>query len=341
MGAGLSMAMAIRPATILCLVVAAGVAFAQGAAPAPDEQPGSAAADAAAAPDDQLATLRKDRDELYDRLLRATAEFDNYRKRTERERRETSERATASVLEEILPVVVASDPEMKKTIYDESGRETEQHVAGLAPGRTYYWKVEAAGGKGSAANEGGVQHWGAAPATTFLGVDDTTLGQWKQRHGKAGYMLLAANPADWSDLKQLPPFIESVNVGGSEYLRWINTGQSNNPAAPEPASSGGRVSSALCDQWFLTVDIKARDEAEHTVSFYSWLGSLYPPDGMNEQVEVLDPESGRVIDQWLDRRMLDAPEGRYFSYRFKGRLLVRLRNESAPYCFLNGIFWEK
>ena len=32
--------------------------------------------------------LRQERDELQNRLLRTAAEFDNYRKRTERERRE-------------------------------------------------------------------------------------------------------------------------------------------------------------------------------------------------------------------------------------------------------------
>jgi molecular chaperone GrpE len=69
---------------------------------APTQEP---TPDTTATSDDRFAALKKERDELYDRLLRATAEFDNYRKRTERERRETSERVTASVLEEVLPVV--------------------------------------------------------------------------------------------------------------------------------------------------------------------------------------------------------------------------------------------
>jgi len=43
------------------------------------------------------ARLRQERDDHYDRLLRLTAEFDNYRKRVERERRETFERAAASI----------------------------------------------------------------------------------------------------------------------------------------------------------------------------------------------------------------------------------------------------
>ena len=54
---------------------------------------------------DQLEALRVERDALQDRLLRTTAEFDNYRKRIDRERREHSESATAQVLTELLSIV--------------------------------------------------------------------------------------------------------------------------------------------------------------------------------------------------------------------------------------------
>ena len=46
--------------------------------------------------DSPAAVLQRERDELYDRLLRTTAEFDNFRKRTERERREFAEWAAAA-----------------------------------------------------------------------------------------------------------------------------------------------------------------------------------------------------------------------------------------------------
>ena len=49
--------------------------------------------------------LRRERDDYYDRLLRVTAEFDNYRKRTDRERRDRSEAAGADVVRDILPIV--------------------------------------------------------------------------------------------------------------------------------------------------------------------------------------------------------------------------------------------
>ena len=53
----------------------------------------------------EAAELQKQRDEFYDRLLRKTAEFDNYRKRTDRERLQLSEAAAADLLQELLPLV--------------------------------------------------------------------------------------------------------------------------------------------------------------------------------------------------------------------------------------------
>jgi molecular chaperone GrpE len=71
--------------------------------------------------DPALDALQRERDELLDRLLRTTAEFDNYRKRTERERRDHAEWAAADLLREVLAVIddferalaVPSPPEAK------------------------------------------------------------------------------------------------------------------------------------------------------------------------------------------------------------------------------------
>jgi len=59
----------------------------------------------AATLEDELAALRRERDDLRDRLLRATAEFDNYRKRTDRERRELNEAASIDLIRDVLPVI--------------------------------------------------------------------------------------------------------------------------------------------------------------------------------------------------------------------------------------------
>jgi molecular chaperone GrpE len=53
----------------------------------------------------ELDALRRERDEAQDRLLRLQAEFDNYRKRIERERRDLSEHFAAELLADFLPVL--------------------------------------------------------------------------------------------------------------------------------------------------------------------------------------------------------------------------------------------
>jgi molecular chaperone GrpE len=49
--------------------------------------------------------LQRERDDFYDRLLRKTAEFDNYRRRVERERREQADQSVVDLLEDLLLVV--------------------------------------------------------------------------------------------------------------------------------------------------------------------------------------------------------------------------------------------
>lgn len=53
----------------------------------------------------ELEEAVRQRDAHYERLLRVKAEFDNYRKRTERERRELSDQAAGDLLGDLLPVV--------------------------------------------------------------------------------------------------------------------------------------------------------------------------------------------------------------------------------------------
>jgi molecular chaperone GrpE len=70
-----------------------------------DEGGATATTDAAPALADEIVELRKDRDNLHDRLLRQAAEFDNYRKRIERERKDIAQYAAAEFLQELLPIV--------------------------------------------------------------------------------------------------------------------------------------------------------------------------------------------------------------------------------------------
>ena len=54
---------------------------------------------------DPVSDVQRERDDYLDRWLRKTAEFDNYRKRVERERREQADQKVTDLLLELLPIV--------------------------------------------------------------------------------------------------------------------------------------------------------------------------------------------------------------------------------------------
>jgi molecular chaperone GrpE len=54
---------------------------------------------------DPVDEIRRERDDYHDRWLRKSADFDNYRKRTERERREQADQAVVSLLQDLLLIV--------------------------------------------------------------------------------------------------------------------------------------------------------------------------------------------------------------------------------------------
>ena len=72
-----------------------------GATRAIEEHGGLAVADF----QNQIDALTRDKTLLYDQLLRRQAEFENYRKRTERDRVDTYNRARADIITELLPVI--------------------------------------------------------------------------------------------------------------------------------------------------------------------------------------------------------------------------------------------
>src|SRR5947207_3095077 len=54
---------------------------------------------------DEVAALQAERDELFDRLQRLAAEFDNFRKRNARENAALTERANERLVKELIPIL--------------------------------------------------------------------------------------------------------------------------------------------------------------------------------------------------------------------------------------------
>ena len=65
-------------------------------------------------------SLKDERDSLYDRLLRKQAEFDNYKKRVERERSEFVQFASAELMKELLNALDSFDLAIRNAQTDET-----------------------------------------------------------------------------------------------------------------------------------------------------------------------------------------------------------------------------
>ncbi len=72
-------------------------------------------------------TLQKERDDLYDRLLRKTAEFDNFRKRVDRDRKDMIDWAAADVINDVLAIADDFD----RAIAAPAPPEANSYKAGL------------------------------------------------------------------------------------------------------------------------------------------------------------------------------------------------------------------
>jgi molecular chaperone GrpE len=93
----------------------------------PDTSADEAADEQSAANADLLAQLTEEKNALQDRLLRTAAEFDNYRKRVDRDRRDQADAAVASAVEDLLPIVDS----LERALEAPAGEDTDSYRQGV------------------------------------------------------------------------------------------------------------------------------------------------------------------------------------------------------------------
>jgi molecular chaperone GrpE len=75
-----------------------------------------------ARPEQEIEALKKERDGLYDRLLRKQAEFENYKKRTDREKSDFMQFASADLMKELLNVLDSFELALKNAATQAGGQ---------------------------------------------------------------------------------------------------------------------------------------------------------------------------------------------------------------------------
>lgn len=106
----------------------------------PVELPVNAGAesDAPSPLEEQIRKLTAEKDELRDTLLRRQADFDNYRKRVEKERHQERHRGVEHVVEALLPVLDAFDNALASAEKDSAAAE---YVTGFELIRRQLWDL--------------------------------------------------------------------------------------------------------------------------------------------------------------------------------------------------------
>jgi molecular chaperone GrpE len=92
----------------------------------PVEERGLAGVDAAPVPAltrEEIESLRRERDELREQVLRKRAEFENYRKRVERDRQQAGVDAAAAILKGLVPTLDNLDRALESAGKDDPLRE--------------------------------------------------------------------------------------------------------------------------------------------------------------------------------------------------------------------------
>ena len=88
-----------------------------------DKYEGVAADQATPTEQQEIEALKKDRDNLYDRLLRKQAEFENYRKRMDREKSEFMQFASSELMKELLNALDSFDLAIRNAAAEGKGGE--------------------------------------------------------------------------------------------------------------------------------------------------------------------------------------------------------------------------
>jgi len=105
--------------------------------PSPKGSDGPPSEASAAAPSEQIQKLLAEKQELMDTLVRRQADFENYRKRVEKERHQDRHRAAEAVIEHLLPVLDAFD----RALADSSDSAYVEYRKGFELIRRQLWET--------------------------------------------------------------------------------------------------------------------------------------------------------------------------------------------------------
>ena len=162
----------------------------------------------------------------------------------------------------------------------------------------------------------------------YRGVDETTKGNWINKYGSEGNIIIGTD-------QNIPSFLSLKYINGSDNIWLLKT---RDIQALQNPSGNQRIAAHRSAGMHEIIDFNFTDDKEHNVELYfldwdrrrRWL-----------VVDVIDASSGKLLDS---RNLIDFADGKYLKYRIKGRVQFRLTNvwterySLSPDAGFSGIF---
>jgi subtilisin family serine protease len=161
-------------------------------------------------------------------------------------------------------------------------------------------------------------------SASFVGSDTTTQGSWQGLYGTQGYTIINNATSD--------PSYATVTPSGQTSYTW-NGSTSDKRALQKAPPATDRIAAAWYNATSFTVDINLTDSATHKVSIYAL---DWDQLGRREQIQVLDPATGTVLDT---RTISSFGGGEYLTWNLYGHVQLVFTDLSGPNAVVSGLFF--
>jgi parallel beta-helix repeat protein len=160
-------------------------------------------------------------------------------------------------------------------------------------------------------------------SATFLKADSTTKGNWVGAYGRQGYDIEGFAPG-------LPSYA-TVSLTGASSWTWASS--TTDPRGLENPSGSGRTAQTWYGGSF-TFDVNLTDGQVHDVALYA---VDWDNRGRQEQVQVIDPATGKVLDT---ESLASSSGGAYLQWKVGGHVQIRVTRLAGPNAVLSGLFLD-
>ena len=196
----------------------------------------------------------------------------------------------------------------------------------LSNGTTYFYRVAAANAAGEGPKSVEVSATPEISAVSFVRIDTTTQGNWRDSYGADGYNVIgdtSANNPHYRDYVSATPATHNSGIWASSSL---------SPACLQTATAGS--AQRLAGIWFQTSwTLNVNTTGARQLALYLL---DQPNAGYAETITVKDAVTGAVLDS---RSASNFGGGAYYVWTVTGNVNITFTSTAGHWAVLSGIFF--